>query len=69
MEALDAWVTFIAIWNNEVACFRLSDSGKDAKVKALCKVGEKFPPILFSCSLFLNPCQPDYLRAWNRLLV
>ena len=27
----------------------------------------QFPPVLFSCSRFLNPRGPDYLGAWNRL--
>lgn len=28
----------------------------------------KFPPILLSCSRFLYPRGPEYLRAWNRLI-
>ena len=27
----------------------------------------QFPPVLFSCSPFLNPRGHDYLGAWNRL--
>ena len=29
--------------------------------------GGQFPPVLFSCSRFLNPRGPDYLGAWTRL--
>ena len=41
-----------------LACFRLSDSGKDAKVKGTLKVGgagsPQIPPVLFSWSRLLN---------------
>ena len=41
-----------------LACFRLSDSGKDAKVKGTRKVGgagsPQIPPALFSWSRLLN---------------
>ena len=48
-------------------------SGERAKRKVREKRGGggggQFPPVLFSCSCFLNPRGSDYLGAWNRLLV
>ena len=39
--------TYFQTWSN-LACSRLSDSGGDSQ----------FPPVLFSCSRFLNPTDP-----------
>ena len=52
---------------SKLACFRLSDSGEDAKEKGTRKVG--FPVssrfiFVFALSQFSGP---DYLGVWNRL--
>ena len=48
-----------------VTCFRLSDSGEDAKVKPLllCPVSSRFTFVI-ALSQF---SRPNYLGAWNRL--
>ena len=68
---------------SKIACSRLSDCGEDAKVKACEKLAGRekkekgnhpfspqFPPLLFSCSRFLNSASPIIsVGAWNRLLL
>ena len=56
------------------ACSRLSDSGEDAKVKGTRKGSEAWKRKIFSSRfIFLFALSkfrwPDYLGAWNRLLV
>ena len=52
---------------SELACFRLSGSGEDAKEKGTRKVGSPVSSrfiFVFALSQFSGP---DYLGAWNRL--
>ena len=62
------------------ACWRLSDSGEGAKEKGTQKAGwggagagrpssPQFPPVVFFLSALSQFCGPDYLGAWNRLVV
>ena len=60
------------------ACSRLSDSGEGAKEKGTQKAGwgGRGPPLLspvssrcFFLSALSQFCGPDYLGAWNRLVV
>ena len=73
----------VPFWHLRLAFSRLSDSRNDAKVLGTRKyehviwekgaVSPQFPPVLFSCSLFLNFADPTisepgtgYLRLdWN----
>ena len=58
-------------WNNLLQALRgRREIERYAKRRAGEGGGEKrkFPPVLFSCSRFLYPRGPEYLRAWNRLI-
>ena len=52
------------------ACWRLSDSGKGAKEAGAGRPSSpQFPPVVFFLSALSQFCGPDYLGAWNRLVV
>ena len=67
-----------ALTCNFGACWRLSDSGEGAKEKGTQKAGwgwrgppssPQFPPVVSFLSALSQFCGPDYLGAWNRLVV
>ena len=70
--------SFLVEVQTKLACFRLSDSGEDAKVKGTRKVERYakswrggagrvgFHPFFFLMFALSQFSGPDYLRAWNR---